>query len=93
MPKLGQKIKEARRKRDITQEELAKAIGVTDKSISAYESGRITPPLYVLQKIAHKTDHSVSYFVQDTAESTILAKLTEIEQQFAEIKDLLRQQK
>lgn len=89
MVKIGQKIKDARKTRRITQEDLAKAIGVSDKSISAYESNRISPPIRVLEKIAQKTDHSLSYFLEDTIESAILAKLKEVEKQFKEIKSLL----
>jgi transcriptional regulator with XRE-family HTH domain len=63
MIKLGQKIKKARKQKRITQEDLANAIGVSDKSISAYESDRINPPLQILEKIAEKTDESLSYFL------------------------------
>lgn len=90
MVKVGIKIKEARKTKRITQEDLAKAIGVSDKSVSAYESNRITPPLKVIEKIAKTTDYSLSYFIEDTVEQKVLAKLTDIELQFAEIKKLLQ---
>ena len=90
MVKVGLKIREARRIKRFTQEDLAKAIGVSDKSVSAYESDRITPPLKIIEKIAEKTDHTVSYFLEDNIEQTILAKLTDIELQFSEIQRLLR---
>lgn len=89
MVKVGQRIKQARKIQRITQEDLAHAIGVSDKSISAYESDRISPPLKVLEKIADTTDQSLSYFLEDTIESTVLAKLREVEKQFKEIKSLL----
>lgn len=90
MVKIGSKIKEARKTKRITQEDLAKAIGVSDKSVSAYESNRITPPLKVIERIAQTTDYSLSYFVEDSVEQKILAKLTDIELQFAEIKKILK---
>lgn len=89
MVKIGQKIKQARKIKQITQEDLAKVIGVSDKSISAYESDRISPPIKVLEKIAENTDQAFSYFLEDTVESSILSKLNEIKKQFNEIKDLL----
>lgn len=89
MVKLGNKIKQARKIKRITQEELASVIGVSDKSISAYESDRISPPIKVLEKIAEKTDQSLGYFLEDTIESAILTKLKRVEEQFNEIKKLL----
>lgn len=93
MVKVGQKIRHARKTRQITQEDLAQAIGVSDKSISAYESDRISPPIKVLERIADKTEHSLTYFLEETIESGILAKLTMVEKQLSEIKDLLKGQK
>jgi transcriptional regulator with XRE-family HTH domain len=89
MEKLGKKIKFARKTKRITQNDLAKAIGVSDKSVSAYESGRIEPPLKMLEKIALSTDHSLEYFVGESIESQILAKLTEVEKLFNDIKSAL----
>ena len=89
MKLLGNKIREARKIKRITQEKLADAVGVSDKSISAYESGRIDPPLVVLEKIAQSTDHSIQYFLEESTESSILAKLTQIQRLFEEIKGIL----
>ncbi|MFO0703124.1 MAG: helix-turn-helix transcriptional regulator [Patescibacteria group bacterium] len=74
MENLGKKIRQARKTKRITQSDLAQAIGVSDKSVSAYESGRIEPPLKMLEKIAQSTDHSLEYFVGESVESQILAK-------------------
>lgn len=90
MKLLGNKIREARKIKRVTQEELATAVGVSDKSISAYESGRIDPPLAILERIAQTTDHTVQYFLEESTESTILAKLTEIQRLFEEIKAALK---
>ena len=70
MNKIGNKIKSARKLNKITQEDLAQAIGVSDKSISAYESDRVTPSLSVLKKIADKTNQNLSYFLQDQDSSS-----------------------
>lgn len=90
MVKVGKKIKEARKNHSITQEELAQAIGVSDKSISAYESNRISPPLKILEKIAEETHSPLSYFFEENIESSILAKLETLEKNFDEIKKLLK---
>lgn len=90
MKNIGQKIKQARNDRRITQEALAKAIGVSDKSISAYESGRVQPPLEALEKIASYTDQSLTYFIEPTNDSNIIKKLNEVQIIFEEIKSLLQ---
>lgn len=93
MLKIGQKIKAARKIRRITQEELARAMGVSDKSISAYESNRANPPLHVIEKISKVTDQPMSFFLEETVEISILSKLREVETQFKEIKKLLKKEK
>ncbi len=90
MIKIGKKIKEARKRNNITQEELALAIGVSDKSISAYESERISPPIKVLEKIAEKTRSPLTYFFEESIESSVLAKLNSLEKDFEEIRKLLK---
>lgn len=47
-----QKLKEARRKKGLTQEQLAKKIGVNRSVISKYESGMIEPSVTQIEKIA-----------------------------------------
>lgn len=90
---VGKKIKDARKFKRITQEDLADAIGVSDKSISAYESNRARPPLHVLEKIALATGKPLHFFVEETVESSVLSKLKEVEEQFKEIKKLLKKEK
>lgn len=93
MLKIGQKIKAARKIKRITQEELAKVMGISDKSISAYESDRAVPPLSVVEKISKATNQPLSFFLEETIETSILSKLREVETQFKEIKELLKKEK
>lgn len=44
----GERLKQLRQSRDLTQEDLAKRIGVTKQTISNWENGNITPALDVL---------------------------------------------
>jgi len=87
--KIGEKIRRARKIKAITQENLANAIGVSDKSVSAYESERVSPPLKVLEKIAEQTDQSLAFFLEENIENSIMNKLKEVEKQLSEIKILL----
>jgi len=88
---LSQRIRTARIEAHLSQATLAHAIGVSDKSVSAYEQGRSQPPFEKLKKIAQCTKRPLGYFTEeDTNESTIVAKLQIIEQELEEIKKLLR---
>ena len=56
MNHIGQRIKEHRKKNDLTQERLADYLGVTDKAVSKWECGITTPDLALiipLTKILH----------------------------------------
>ncbi len=46
-------VKDARRKKGITQEELAKAVGVTRQTIISLENGRYNASLLLAHKIAN----------------------------------------
>jgi transcriptional regulator with XRE-family HTH domain len=87
---LALRIREARRNSHLSQDELGKQIGVSDKSVSAYEQGRSTPPINKLKKIAESTNHPLSYFTQeDNEEALLTSKLANIERELAEVKRLL----
>jgi transcriptional regulator with XRE-family HTH domain len=47
----------------ISQRDLAKQLGVSDKTISAYETGRAIPPSSALTKISEITNVSISEIV------------------------------
>ena len=91
---LSLRIREARRNAHLSQDELGRAIGVSDKSVSAYEQGRSTPPITKLKKIAESTNHPLSYFTQEDNEEALLAsKLANIERELVEVKKLLSKKK
>ena len=91
---LARRIREARRNAHLSQDELGKHIGVSDKSVSAYEQGRSTPPIDKLKKIAFSTNHPLAYFTQDDNQEALLAsKLAGIERELIEVKRLLLEAK
>jgi len=59
---LFDRIKKARLIAGLSQKDLAKKLGVSDKTISAYEMKRAIPPVLTLQKIAEATKQPVEYF-------------------------------
>ncbi len=60
--KLGLKIKELRKRKGLTQEELAELIQMEQNSISVMESGRNFPTLGTLEKIAAVLDVNLPDF-------------------------------
>lgn len=91
LSELSQRIKDARVDARLSQAELAKEVGVSDKSISAYEQGRSTPPFEKLKKISTATHHPLSYFTEENNnEAIISSKLESIERELYEIKRLLK---
>lgn len=63
--KLGKKIKLARIEHDMTQGDLAEAIGALQKSISRYETGLALPTLETLEKIAKALKKPFGYFLDE----------------------------
>lgn len=62
-----EKIREARKRKGLTQEQLSKMLGVQRSVISKYETGLIVPSIPQLQKIAAALDVSVSSLLYDHA--------------------------
>ncbi len=94
MTKLSKRIREARVKVRLSQSELAKAIGVSDKAISSYEQSRTVPPFAKLRKIAEYTHHPLTYFTeQEGVEADITSRLVSIERELEEIRKLLKKSK
>jgi transcriptional regulator with XRE-family HTH domain len=62
--KFGKRLRKIRRDRDMTQEQLAEAVGVTMEFISRMERGHHGPSFDTLQKIAEVLEVEVNEFFQ-----------------------------
>jgi len=75
-------IKVARVTTGLSQREFAERLGLSDKTISAYETGRAVPPAIVIAEIAKVTGVGVANLLNDESNSknknNILNKLDEI---------------
>ena len=58
--KIGKFISELRKEKNMTQQELADKIGVTDRAISNWENGRRLPDLSLIKVVASELDISVA---------------------------------
>lgn len=59
------KLKELRKSKNMTMEELANKVGVQKSSISLYENGKINPSLEVIKNIANIFNVSINYLLDD----------------------------
>ena len=62
---IGQRLKEARLARQITQEDLAKMVGVTKGAIGNYETGVSSPKETILVKLMDVLGIDANYLYQD----------------------------
>lgn len=79
---LSKNIKRARQHANLSQEDLALKLGISSKTVSAYETGRAIPPSPMLAKIGSITNTSISEIVGITEPITneaISKKLDKIE--------------
>lgn len=91
---LSKRIRQARMAARLSQLALGRGIGLSDKSISAYEQGRAVPSISKLKKIASQTNKPLQYFTQEQTEDIdINSKLESIEIQLKELKQLIKHQK
>ena len=62
---IGDKIKVLRAKKDISQQDLAKVIGVSDQAISAWENNKKIPRMGSVEKLANYFNVPKSFLIED----------------------------
>lgn len=70
MSEIGNKVKEIRNKFNLSQERFGKKIGVSGKTVSAYETGRAVPPERIINAISQIFCYPIVYM--DKSERTKL---------------------
>jgi transcriptional regulator with XRE-family HTH domain len=68
---LAKVISRARKLAKLSQKELGNKLSISDKTISAYESGRAIPPVPTLQKIAEITNQPIDMFFQSDEKNEV----------------------
>ena len=59
--KIGRFLKELRKENKLTQEQLGEKLGVTNKTVSRWETGTYLPPVECLSMLFFGTLHSDGY--------------------------------
>lgn len=79
---LGNRIRIAREKKGITQEELAERVNISPSHISVIERGVKTARIDTVARIANELDVSADYLMQDlvkrSRESQLLSSIMEL---------------
>lgn len=86
---IGDKIKKIRDNHNLSQDRFGKKIGLSGKTISAYETGRTYPPIKILQKIVEVYKTPIVNIHTDL-KTDINSKIEYIEEEVASLKDILR---
>lgn len=93
--KISKKIRQARVEAALSQKELADALKLSDRTVSAYEKGRAMPPLDTLQVISNLTHKSINYFLDEDIETQedldLQLKIKKIEVELLQIKKALKE--
>lgn len=84
---IGYQIKQLRQKLNMSQERFGKRIGITGKTVSAYETGKITPSLDVLNKIS--SEFEVNFFKKSNKE--IERKIEELQKSLFELQKIFKE--
>lgn len=92
MKTFGDRIRSAREEAKLSQLQVGVALGVSDKTISGYESGRISPPIDKLQKLADLFKKPINYLVgADPKDYKISSRLRAVEIMLRDIRRELRE--
>lgn len=86
---VGQKIKELRKSRKMTQTELAEILGTTKQSISRYENGQRKADQDVLFSLAEIFKVSIDEFFPEQSDSNVITSISTPKEKLNDIFDIL----
>lgn len=85
---LGNKIKEIRTKANLSQTRFGYKLGISGKTISAYETGKIEPPLRILETISVEYGENLIQ-PPEQHKNSLQSKIETIESSLREIKAIM----
>ena len=72
--KIGTFLKELRKEKDLTQEQLAEKFGVSSRSVSRWENGNTMPELSILVELADYYEVDIKELIDGERKSEIMLK-------------------
>lgn len=75
---IGHRIKEARLNQKLTQEQLAKAIGVAKSTVTGYEKGNSEPSLAIMAKLMNALNVDANFIYQDSIDLPMTVSYKEV---------------
>jgi transcriptional regulator with XRE-family HTH domain len=92
---LGERIKQLRSEKGLSQSQLAEMIGISYPQMSRYEIKGVQPPADVLKKIADALDTTADYIISGSSDEKIKSSLKDAEliKQFKEMEQLPDEEK
>lgn len=89
---LASRIKTARDESRMSQLQVGVALGVSDKTISGYEAGRISPPIDKLMQLADLFKKPITFFLgSDPREYKVASRLRAVEVALRDIRKQLQE--
>jgi transcriptional regulator with XRE-family HTH domain len=87
---IGERIKELRTAKKLTQSDLAKIVGLSYIQIGRYETQKSNPSSDILQKLAQALGTTTDYLMQGTTDDLASTQLHDLEllNQFKEVEKL-----
>jgi len=85
-----EQIRNVRYRLKLSQERFGKKIGISAKSISAYETGRCVPSIKILKHIADEYNVNFMEFPSENR-NDLREKISQLENSFLQLKTLLAQ--
>ena len=74
---IGDRIKELRTQKKLTQGQLAELVGLTYIQIGRYEKAKSKPSAQVVQKLAEALDTSADFLMNGTSQQIAAGKITD----------------
>jgi len=85
---LAKKIKEIRNRHNMSQERFGRKIGVSGKTVSAYETGKCAPPIRILQAISKTFDFTILH-MRNGKKDEMYEKLKSVKDSISALEDIL----
>jgi transcriptional regulator with XRE-family HTH domain len=89
---LGNKIKELRKEKNLSQDEFSEIVKIDGRQISRYENDKISPSLDILIKIVESLNVSIDYLLfDDIPKRPLKTKYTHIIEKLENIENLTKE--